>query len=279
MPWQKRIKTKTDVYMENLENLMIKASALEIFERFNDSPKEQLELAQLFFRCGIRGDEIKSDNLAVDIAAKAILKDSYLSRDNYKQRCKKNAKYGILGKEYGILGKEYGAQGKEYGILGKKYGKLGGRPRKGETKEQYKERKRLENEALISENKDIYALADEYAKERKEKATKEELKLWDCIKELGYPNIYFQQPVFISGKNGKPCKFYIADFLDVDNKIDIEIDGGYHTTEEQQLKDKEREEDFKKMGYSTLRITNEEVNSGKALGIIKDFYRKKSLYA
>ena len=265
--------------MENLENLMIKASALEIFERFNDSPKEQLELAQLIFRCGIRGDEIKSDNLAVDIAAKAILKDSYLSRDNYKQRCKKNAKYGILGKEYGILGKEYGAQGKEYGILGKKYGKLGGRPRKGETKEQYKERKRLENEALISENKDIYALADEYAKERKEKATKEELKLWDCIKELGYPNIYFQQPVFISGKNGKPCKFYIADFLDVDNKIDIEIDGGYHTTEEQQLKDKEREEDFKKMGYSTLRITNEEVNSGKALGIIKDFYRKKSLYA
>ena len=237
--------------MENLENLMIKASALEIFERFNDSPKEQLELAQLIFRCGIRGDEIKSDNLAVDIAAKAILKDSYLSRDNYKQRCKKNAKYGILGKEYG---------------------KLGGRPRKGETKEQYKERKRLENEALISENKDIYALADEYAKERKEKATKEELKVWDWIKEIGLPNIYFQQPVFITDKNNKPCKFYIADFLDVENKIDIEVDGGYHKTEEQQLKDKEREEDFKKMGYSTMRITNDEVNN--RLG----YYRLKIRY-
>lgn len=240
--------------MENLDNLMIKASALEIFERFNDSPKEQLELAQLIFRCGIRGDEIKSDNLAVDIAAKAILKDSYLSRDNYKQRCKKNAKYGILGKEYG---------------------KLGGRPRKGETKEQYKERKRLENEALISENKDIYALADEYAKERKEKATKEELKVWDWIKQLGYPNIYFQQPVFITDKNNKPCKFYIADFLDVDNKIDIEVDGGYHTTEEQQMKDKEREEDFKKMGYSTLRYTNEEVNNGMAYYRLIIRYQKK----
>lgn len=109
---------------------MIKISALEIFERFNDSPKEQLELAQLIFRCGIRGDEIKSDNLAVDIAAKAILKDSFLSRENYKQRCERTAKYGILGKEYG---------------------KLGGRPRKGETKEEYDERKRLENESLISE--------------------------------------------------------------------------------------------------------------------------------
>ena len=115
-----------------------------------------------------------------------------------------------------------------------------------------------------SENKDIYALADEYAKERKEKATKEELKVWDWIKEIGLPNIYFQQPVFITDKNNKPCKFYIADFLDVENKIDIEVDGGYHTTEEQQLKDKEREEDFKKMGYSTLRITNDDANNGMA---------------
>ena len=115
-----------------------------------------------------------------------------------------------------------------------------------------------------SAKKDIYALADEYAKERKEKATKEELKVWDYIKQLGLPNIYFQQPVFITDKNNKPCKFYIADFLDVDNKIDIEVDGGYHTTEEQQMKDKEREEDFKKMGYSTLRITNDDANNGMA---------------
>lgn len=126
-------------------------------------------------------------------------------------------------------------------------------------------------EATKSAKKDIYALADEYAKERKEKATKEELEVWDCIKQLGLPNIYFQQPVFISGKNGKPCKFYIADFLDVDNKIDIEIDGGYHTSEEQRIKDEERERDFKKMGYETLRITNDEVNGGKAIERIKWF--------
>ena len=149
---------------------------------------------------------------------------------------------------------------------------MGGRPRKGETKEQYKERKRLENEALISEKKDIYALADEYAKERKEKATKEELEVWDCIKQLGLPNIYFQQPVFIS-----PCKFYIADFLDVDNKIDIEVDGEYHTTEEQQMKDKEREEDFKKMGYRTWRFTNEEVNKGMVYWALRDLYNEMYL--
>ena len=93
--------------------------------------------------------------MAIKMTAKAILADIQECRNNYKEKCKKNAKknakFGILGKKYGIQGKEYGIQGKEYGILGKKYGKLGGRPRKGETKEQYKERKRLENEALISE--------------------------------------------------------------------------------------------------------------------------------
>ena len=32
-----------------------------------------------------------------------------------------------------------GMKGKEYGIQGKEFGKLGGRPRKGETKEEYDE--------------------------------------------------------------------------------------------------------------------------------------------
>lgn len=107
---------------------MIKVDAFEIFERFNEMPKEQLELAQLIFRCGMRGDEIKSDNIAVEIAARAILNDSFKSRENYYARQKKNAEYGVQGKEYGIQGKEYGVQGKEYGVLGKEYGKLGGRP-------------------------------------------------------------------------------------------------------------------------------------------------------
>ena len=48
---------------------------------------------------------------------------------------------------------KYYAKAKKNGEKGKEYGKLGGRPRKGETKEQYKERKRLENESLVSEEK------------------------------------------------------------------------------------------------------------------------------
>ena len=239
--------------MEEMKPILIKPMVLEYYNMLITDEQRQDFFKELVM-CGLGGTEPTTEDPLLKIALKPCLDSIRECRDNYNQRCEKNAKYGILGK---------------------KYGKLGGRPRKGETKEQYKERKRLENEALISENKDIYALADEYAKERKEKATKEELKVWDYIKQLGYPNIYFQQPVFISGKNGKPCKFYIADFLDVDNKIDIEVDGGYHTTEEQQLKDKEREEDFKKMGYSTMRITNDDANNGMAYWRLRIRYSKK----
>ena len=255
--------------MEEMKPILIKPMVLKYYEKLKNE-KQRLEFMENLVMCGLQDTEPTTKDEMVELALMPCLDDIRRCRDNYKKRCEKNAKYGILGKEYGILGKEYG-------ILGKKYGKLGGRPRKGETKEQYKERKRLENETLISENKDIYALADEYAKERKEKATKEELEVWDCIKQLGLPNIYFQQPVFISGENDKPCKFYIADFLDVDNKIDIEVDGGYHTTEEQQMKDKEREEDFKKMGYSTWRFTNEEVNKGMVYWALRDLYNEMYL--
>ena len=134
------------------------------------------------------------------------------------------------------------------------------------------------NSISKEKEKQTKSLAKRYSKDRKTKATESELLILSEINKIGLSYIKFQEPLYVK-EYGEITKFYIADFLDVDNKIDIEIDGGYHTTEEQQLKDKEREEDFKKMGYSTLRITNEEVNSGKALGIIKDFYRKKSLYA
>ena len=54
------------------------------------------------------------------------------------------AKYYAKAKKNGEKGKEYGIQGKEYGVKGGEFGKLGGRPRKGETKEQYAERKKKE---------------------------------------------------------------------------------------------------------------------------------------
>lgn len=132
--------------------IQIKPKAFELIQEFDNEPEKQLRLYNLIFRCSFLGEELKEEDMAIKMTAKAILADIQECRNNYKEKCKKNAEYGIQGKEYGVQGKEYGVQGKEYGIEGKDYGvkggefgKLGGRPRKGETKEQYAERKKKEN--------------------------------------------------------------------------------------------------------------------------------------
>ena len=132
--------------------IQIKPKDFELIQEFDNDPEKQLRLYNLIFRCSFLGEELNEEDMGVKMAAKAILGGIEECRNNYIEKCKKNAEYGIQGKEYGVQGKEYGIQGKEYGIQGKEYGvkggefgKLGGRPRKGETKEQYAERKKKEN--------------------------------------------------------------------------------------------------------------------------------------
>lgn len=52
---------------------------------------------------------------------------------------------------------------------------------------------------------------------------------------------------------------YIVDFLFRKSKVVVEIDGGYHFTEEQQHEDAIRTTWLEHMGYKVIRFTNEEV--------------------
>lgn len=117
---------------ENKVAIQLNYKAFEMIQEFNDNPEKQLRLLKLILNCSFLGEEINDEDMAVRMTAKSILLDIEQCRNNYIEKCKNNAKYGIQGKEYGIQGKEFG--------------KLGGRPRKGETKEQYAERKKEENE-------------------------------------------------------------------------------------------------------------------------------------
>lgn len=54
---------------------------------------------------------------------------------------------------------------------------------------------------------------------------------------------------------------YIADFVCIRRKLIIEIDGGYHSQEEQIIKDYLRTEDLNKMGFEVMRFTNDEIYS------------------
>ena len=271
---------------ENKVAIQINYKAFEMIQEFKNDPEKRLRLYDLIFDCSFMNKEINDEDGMVRLAAKSILLDIQECRNNYIEKCNHNENIDFSSIEKFCQSDKYrnkiltgtGKDRKEVMLaIESNFPDLKPSDAKVIRKIFRKMRKEQRNSIIAdkkpkSENKDIYALADEYAKERKEKATKEELKVWDWIKEIGLPNIYFQQPVFITDKNNKPCKFYIADFLDVENKIDIEVDGGYHTTEEQQLKDKEREEDFKQMGYSTMSITNDEVNNRFA------YYRLKIRY-
>lgn len=115
--------------MEELKPILIKPIVKKYYDKLKTNEQRLEFLENLVFR-GMDGQEPQIEDEMVELALMPCLDSIRECRDNYNRRQAKNAEYGILGKEYG---------------------KLGGRPRKGETKEEYNERKRLENESLISE--------------------------------------------------------------------------------------------------------------------------------
>ena len=52
---------------------------------------------------------------------------------------------------------------------------------------------------------------------------------------------------------------YIVDIYIPEKKLIIEVDGKYHDTEEQKIKDKTREDYIKKAGFEIIRFRNEDV--------------------
>ena len=61
---------------------------------------------------------------------------------------------------------------------------------------------------------------------------------------------------------------FIADFICIENKLIIELDGGYHSLPQQQISDEERTERLNSLGYKVVRFTNDEV-VGNIDGVIK----------
>jgi very-short-patch-repair endonuclease len=90
------------------------------------------------------------------------------------------------------------------------------------------------------------------AKELRNRMTSSEQILWEAVKanKLNGQKFRRQHPVGI----------YIVDFYNHKNKLVIEIDGGYHNSEEQKLKDLEREEFLKFNGLKVIRFKNESIN-------------------
>ena len=112
-------------------------------------------------------------------------------------------------------------------------------------------------------NPDRYPLLKEHARRMRNNPTEAEDFLWRQLKGKGLNTSFKRQCVILD---------YIADFYSPSANLIIEVDGGYHQTDEQQTLDEIREEKLKKQGYRILRFTNEQVlfDIDRVLTKIKD---------
>jgi very-short-patch-repair endonuclease len=83
-------------------------------------------------------------------------------------------------------------------------------------------------------------------------STDVERKLWARLRNRNFYNIKFRRQ--------HPIDRYILDFICVEKKIIIELDGGQHNFETHKIKDEIRDNYFIDRGYKILRFWNNEVN-------------------
>ena len=99
---------------------------------------------------------------------------------------------------------------------------------------------------IYAYNKDLKNVAQKLRREM----TKEEKHLWyDFLKLL---------PITVNRQ--KNIGNYIVDFFIASKRIVIELDGWQHGEPEQRERDKQRDDDFKRLGITVLRYTNSDVN-------------------
>lgn len=95
-----------------------------------------------------------------------------------------------------------------------------------------------------------YELLKENAKKNRQNATEAESVFWSMVKVSALGQRCIRQHIIGD---------YIVDFLFRRSRLIVEIDGGYHFTDEQQLYDTIRQEWLENQGFKVIRFTNQEV--------------------
>jgi leucyl-tRNA synthetase len=91
----------------------------------------------------------------------------------------------------------------------------------------------------------------EFAKRNRKNLTEAEDKMWQLVRNRYIDNYKFRRQHPIAG--------FIPDFVCLERKLIIEIDGDYHNEEEQIIFDEARENWLKEFGFDIIRFTNEQV--------------------
>ena len=113
---------------------------------------------------------------------------------------------------------------------------------------------------------DRYLLLKDFAIKNKQFPTEAEMLLWQHIR-AGRLSVKYNRQHIIGD--------YIVDFVCIEKKLVIEVDGGYHSEYEQMEKDEFTTERLNAMGFTVIRFSNEEV-IGNILGVINKIIIKLS---
>jgi len=116
---------------------------------------------------------------------------------------------------------------------------------------------------------DRYLLLKVFAHKNKQFATEAESLMWEHLRARQLAVKFNRQHIIGD---------YIVDFVCIEKKLVIEVDGGYHSEYEQTEKDEFRTERLNIMGFSVMRFSNEEVigDIWRVINIIKNRLNEKS---
>lgn len=108
----------------------------------------------------------------------------------------------------------------------------------------------LRNPGYMTSDAKMWGDLKERSREHRKEPTQAEDCLWQALRnsKLGY-KFRRQHPIHV----------YIADFICLDKKLIVEVDGGCHDDANQQYLDEQRTRDLQSLGFSVIRFTNEEV--------------------
>lgn len=127
----------------------------------------------------------------------------------------------------------------------------------------------------LSKNQKLISVAKQLCRDLRKHSTKAEQLFWETVRDRRFINkkFYRQYPIFFD-MLGKET-FFIADFYCHEEKLVIEIDGGYHKRQEKH--DALRTYVVNKLGIDLIRFTNEEVenNIKNVLREMNNFFTNK----
>ncbi len=103
----------------------------------------------------------------------------------------------------------------------------------------------------ITNTEDQWKTVSMYAKENRQNSTEAEDRLWQELRNRKIGNCKFRRQ--------HPIEGYIPDFVCLEKKLVVEVDGDYHNEEEQKKLDEARTKILSKNGFRLIRFANEEV--------------------